>query len=428
MSQIYVDTIKNRTGGAPTLSQGVVVSAAATFSGNVSIAGTLSYEDVTNVDAVGIITARSGIVVTGSGATISQLTVSGVSTFAGITTVTGPTLFTKQLNASGVSTFVSGPVVIGAATTTGITSQSLQVTGGGYVSGSLGVGVTNPTAGFSCLTYGTDLFSTSQVYYSPSGRAHMLFGEASSGTDIWVGFKGTYGATSGSVNILLQTNFQDTSQHAGGYISNEALSATTSATCFGFLTGGATTSTRPSKTERMRIRNDPDNLVLIGQSSNPATSTLCIAVRTGTANGVNAQITSNTGTSYPWSNYNASGTYVGGISCTSTATSFPTSSDYRLKQNVQPLVNAAALVAQLKPSTFEFKEDAGKQVQGFIAHELQEVVPLAVIGEKDAEDANGNPIYQGVDAAKLVPLLTAALQEAIAKIETLEARLTVAGI
>ena len=65
MSQINVDTIKSRTGGAPTLAQGVVVSAAATFGGNVSIAGTLTYEDVTNVDSVGVITARSGVIVTG---------------------------------------------------------------------------------------------------------------------------------------------------------------------------------------------------------------------------------------------------------------------------------------------------------------------------------------------------------------------------
>ena len=67
MSQINVDTIKSRTGGAPTLAQGVVVSAAATFGGNVSIAGTLTYEDVTNVDSVGVITARSGVNVTAGG-------------------------------------------------------------------------------------------------------------------------------------------------------------------------------------------------------------------------------------------------------------------------------------------------------------------------------------------------------------------------
>jgi hypothetical protein len=189
----------------------------------------------------------------------------------------------------------------------------------------------------------------------------------------------------------------------------------------GRLVFSTTADGASTPTERMRITSGGD--VLIGQQTNPATSRVVIQVQTGIANGINAQITSNTGTSFPWSNYNASGTYVGGISCTSTATSFPTSSDYRLKQNVQPLVNAAALVAQLKPSTFEFKEDTGTQVQGFIAHELQEVVPLAVIGEKDAEDANGNPVYQGVDAAKLVPLLTAALQEAITKIETLESRI-----
>jgi hypothetical protein len=179
--------------------------------------------------------------------------------------------------------------------------------------------------------------------------------------------------------------------------------------------------------ESQRAFIDSGGDVFIGQFTNPATSRVVIQVRTGTANGVNAQITSDTGTSYPWSNYNTSGTYIGGISCTSTATSFPTSSDYRLKQNIQPLVNAAALLVQIKPSVFEFKQDPGTQVQGFIAHELQEVVPLAVIGEKDAKDVNGNPMYQGVDAAKLVPLLTAALQEAIVKIEALEVKVAALG-
>ncbi len=61
MSQINVTTIRNRTGGPPNLDQGVIVGAAATFSGDVNVSGTLTYEDVTNVDAVGIITAREGI-------------------------------------------------------------------------------------------------------------------------------------------------------------------------------------------------------------------------------------------------------------------------------------------------------------------------------------------------------------------------------
>ena len=211
---------------------------------------------------------------------------------------------------------------------------------------------------------------------------------------------------------------------AGGRIMCEVDGAVGINSMPGRLVFSTTAAGASTPTERMRITSDPLSSVLIGQTTNPATSRVVVQVQTGTANGVNAQITSNTGTSFPWGNYNASGTYVGGMSCTSTATSFPTSSDYRLKTNVQPLAGAISLVSQLKPSTFEFNENLGETVQGFIAHELQEVVSLAVIGEKDAEDANGNPIYQGVDAAKLVPLLTAALQEAVAEIKALKDRVT----
>ena len=119
---------------------------------------------------------------------------------------------------------------------------------------------------------------------------------------------------------------------------------------------------------------------------------------------------------------------VGSISTTGTATSFTTSSDYRLKENVAPITNGIARFQQLKPSQFNFIAEPGKTVDGFLAHEAQEVVPECVTGEKDAVDDDGNPIFQGIDQSKLVPLLTAALQEAIAKIEILEARLTAAGI
>ena len=71
---------------------------------------------------------------------------------------------------------------------------------------------------------------------------------------------------------------------------------------------------------------------------------------------------------------------------------------------------------------------SSKTVDGFLAHEVQTIVPEAITGEKDAVDDEGNPQYQGIDQSKLVPLLTAALQEAVAKIETLEQRLTDAGL
>jgi hypothetical protein len=112
---------------------------------------------------------------------------------------------------------------------------------------------------------------------------------------------------------------------------------------------------------------------------------------------------------------------VGSISTSGTATSFTTSSDYRLKENIIPLTGASERVLQLKPSRFNFIADPDIQVDGFIAHEAQAVVPECVTGAKDEVDEDGNPVYQGIDQSKLVPLLTAALQEAIGRIETLEA-------
>ena len=122
-------------------------------------------------------------------------------------------------------------------------------------------------------------------------------------------------------------------------------------------------------------------------------------------------------------NFMYNGTRVGYIAFTDSATSYNTSSDYRLKENVEPVSDGIARLQQLKPSRFNFITDPDKTVDGFIAHEVQEVVPEAITGEKDAVDEDGNPIYQGIDQSKLVPLLTAALQEAVAKIESLEARI-----
>jgi hypothetical protein len=102
---------------------------------------------------------------------------------------------------------------------------------------------------------------------------------------------------------------------------------------------------------------------------------------------------------------------------------YATSSDYRLKENVAPLSNAVSKLKQLAPKRFTFisRPEAGT-IDGFIAHELQAIVPQAVTGQKDEMDQTGNPKYQGIDASNLVPLLTAALQEALVRIEALEAR------
>ena len=122
--------------------------------------------------------------------------------------------------------------------------------------------------------------------------------------------------------------------------------------------------------------------------------------------------------------FKANGTTGGSIAFTNngTSTAYVGSSDYRLKENVVDLVGAITRVKQLSPKRFNFIADANTTVDGFLAHEAQTVVPEAVTGTHNEVDDDGNAVMQGIDQSKLVPLLTAALQEAIAKIETLETK------
>jgi hypothetical protein len=144
-----------------------------------------------------------------------------------------------------------------------------------------------------------------------------------------------------------------------------------------------------------------------------------LQVKSTTAGGeaITAQVHSNGNSVINFNN--ASGTECGFITVQSSgsAVAYNTSSDYRLKENVEYSFDAIERLKQLKPARFNFIADADKTVDGFIAHEVQDVVPEAISGEKDGEE------MQGIDQAKLVPLITKALQEAIIKIESLESEI-----
>jgi hypothetical protein len=112
--------------------------------------------------------------------------------------------------------------------------------------------------------------------------------------------------------------------------------------------------------------------------------------------------------------------FTGGITNTNTSTAYNTSSDYRLKENVVELTSATTRLKQLEPKRFNFIADADTTVDGFLAHEVQTVVPEAVHGTHNEVDADGNPVYQGIDQSKLVPLLVATIKELEARITALE--------
>jgi hypothetical protein len=117
--------------------------------------------------------------------------------------------------------------------------------------------------------------------------------------------------------------------------------------------------------------------------------------------------------------FNANGT-VGTIFTNASATAYNTSSDYRLKENVDYTWNATTRLKQLKPARFNFIADADTIVDGFLAHEVSSIVPEAITGTKDKVDSDGNPEYQGIDHGKLVPLLVKTIQELEARITELE--------
>jgi len=195
----------------------------------------------------------------------------------------------------------------------------------------------------------------------------------------------------------------------------------------GRLVFSTTADGASSPTERMRI--DSSGTVLIGvntkiiaQTTNPFV--FFQAQATTTTSGLTIEsYGNNIATRYHFGFTNPNGV-VGTISTNGSATAYNTSSDYRLKENVVPLTGAVDRVNQLQVHRFNFIADPDKIVDGFIAHEAQAVVPECVTGTKDEVDEDGNPVYQGIDQSKLVPLLTAALQEALAEIESLKARVT----
>ena len=195
--------------------------------------------------------------------------------------------------------------------------------------------------------------------------------------------------------------------------------------------------------ESMRIDNNNNLLVGTTSTTGGKVCTENSGVNTAGVPLETKSTTTGVGNVYAATFYNGA-TFSGSITVNGSSTAFNTSSDYRLKENVTDVTDGITRIKQLAPKRFNFIEDSDTTIDGFLAHEAQTVVPEAITGthnelevwtdgeelpdgvsvgdNKLDDDGNTIPKYQGIDQSKLVPLLTAALQEAIAKIEILETK------
>jgi hypothetical protein len=167
--------------------------------------------------------------------------------------------------------------------------------------------------------------------------------------------------------------------------------------------------------ERMRIESG-GNVIFYGGNAN------LVLNSTATSRYWQQNASNSEGAGFTYHVFQRGGSGVGSITFNGSGVSYNTTSDYRLKDNVAPMTDALSKVALLKPCTYTWKAD-GSDGQGFIAHELAEVAPDCVTGEKDAVDEEGKPQYQGIDTSFLVATLTAAIQEQQAIITDLKARI-----
>jgi hypothetical protein len=253
---------------------------------------------------------------------------------------------------------------------------------------------------------------------SPGAKLNVAAGDSASATN-QVNVSGGRSLGAGvfaSAGSILFTNSFWSSGYGAASISG--MDSGSSGGFLGFATtsnGGGTTGV---PTERARI--DSSGNLLVGTTSNGFNVRLnVIAQSVVNPAAIGAQVGTNG--AYAFAVQNSSGTNVGGVIANASTTSYATSSDYRLKNTIAPMTGALAKVALLKPCTYKWNAD-GANGQGFIAHELAEVVPDCVQGEKDAVNEDGSIKPQGIDTSFLVATLTAAIQELKAEVDSLRAQ------
>ena len=358
---------------------------------------------------------------------------------------------------SGVNGSATTPALQGTDSNTGIVfgTDQVQIATGGSTratvdsSGNVGIGTSSPTSyGNSQATLVVEDDTNPAICWSDTGQTRDWWAVANGSN---LSFNYADGGGSGSAsNVTTALSMTDSGDIGIGTTSpsrklHVAAASNDVARFESTLGSGSATIELKPQSSAARARIDvvdnagdfsistvgtADALLITnsgslhlgtGGTSLPSSSQTGFAVTSNAGMCLVMQSTSDTGTNTMTQFINPNGT-VGTIQTSGSSTSYNTSSDYRLKENLVDISDGITRVKQLAPKRFNFIGDDSKTVDGFLAHEAQAVVPEAVTGTHNEVDDDGNAVMQGIDQSKLVPLLTAALQEAIGKIETLESQ------
>jgi hypothetical protein len=402
INNVIIGTSTPLAGSFTTINASTSITNAGLTSGRVTYAG-----------ASGLLSDSSGLTYNGTNLSVNGATLTGGGAqVAGGAWSVIPYVFNSLTidNASGAARFFAtganastyGSYIWYGGLTTGATSEYMTLTTGG-----------NLIIGNSTDALGSNRLYVQSASTAANNRTFSIYNTAATSTAVFA-------------NRLMQI-----SSNGSGADVNIHFSDQTAFNAYIGMNSGALYFGTNGTNERMRI--DSSGNLLLGTTSSISAGKLDVSSAnrvagfltnssSGTQDAIN--IGNQANAAYTpirfWVNNIDTGSVVGSISCTTSLTSYNVTSDYRLKENVVPMTGALAKVAQLKPVTYKWKSN-GSDGQGFIAHELQSVVPDCVTGEKDAVDADGKPIYQGMDTSHLVATLVSAIQELKAEFDAYKA-------